>query len=194
MLNNFVGRKRAVALPPHLVQALPSGRLRRLVLPLAQHRALAAGDALWVREGICVSDHQPRAGELAFSYAGESRRTVVGWPRVIGRPGAGHRPPEAMPVQASRFTLLVDKVEHLRLAQVGELDALAAGVTIEGEGFGALGYPFMNPFGSSAEAMVFLFQDLHRPSEENPEVALVEFQAFSRNIAMLIVPGTGGAA
>lgn len=190
-ISNFTGRQRSVALPPHKVEALASGRLRALALPLDPHGAIRAGDALWVREGIRVFEKQRRASELVFSYAGESKASRAAWPPALAKPGAGHRPPEAMPPPASRFTLLVDQVEHLRLTQVTEEAALASGVTLDRPGFGCLGYPFMEPFSDPVQALQFMFAQENRGDYANPEVALITFRAYARNIALLLA---GGAA
>lgn len=191
-ISSFTGQQRSIALPPYKVAALASGRLRALAVPLSTNGAIRTGDALWVREGIWVNERQRQKGELEFSYAGESRTNHVAWPRALAKPGSGHRPPEAMPPQASRFTLLVERVEHMRLVQVEDDDALAAGVTMDGPGYGCLGYPFMEPFQRAVEALQFLYSQENRQQEwVNPEVALITFRAHARNIAMLL---SGGGA
>lgn len=156
-----------------------------MVLPLAPFRSLAPGDLLWVREGVSVLDTQREPEMLTFCYAGEARRYSVPWPAAIAKPGAGFRPAEAMPVQCSRFSLLLESVDHPRLAQVEDDDALCAGVTLDGPGFGALGFPFMMPFATPLEALQFLFAQHHGVASPNPEVALLRFAAISRNVAAL---------
>lgn len=91
-----------------------------------------------------------------------------------------------MPVQASRLTLLVERVDHMRLAQVDEDDAVAAGVEPEFERYSALGFPFMRPFETHSEALGFILEQQRLLEEHNPEVAVVHFKAVARNIGLLV--------
>ena len=186
IIDSFSGRALGVALPPYLVEALPSGRLRRLVLPVAALGHLAAGDAMWVREGIIVAPRQRRRDQLVLSYAGQKHRTIVSWLAGSDRPGAGHLPAGSMPVAASRYTLLIESVERRRLGQLGEAQAIEAGATIEIDGFGCLGHPFLSEFDTPCEALAFLFDQLHPGRGQNPEVLSVAFRSYSRNVGALL--------
>jgi len=180
-------RTKPVNLPHAMVQNLSSGRIRALALPLGQYEHMKRGDLLWVREGVTVADRQRRKDELVLSYAGDARRYHIAWPALLAKPGAGYRPADAMPVQTSRFTLVVDQVERLRLANVTEDDAVAAGAQPDGDGYSALGYPFMKPCTSAVDALAFLYGQLHPGGGRNPEVVLIRFHAVAKNIARYAV-------
>lgn len=186
MKHACIERTRPVVIPPYIVPALRSGRVRTLVLPSSVLGPVRRGDGLWVKEGITVAQHQIRKDRLDLIYAGEYWVSSVPWMAALAKPGPGPRPADAMPVQASRFTLTVGRVSHLRLAQVDEDAAVAAGAEPDEGGYGALGFPFMRPFDTHTEALDFMLQQLGSQHEGNPEVAVIHFRAVMRNVALLV--------
>lgn len=172
-----------VTLPPYVVAHLSSGRVRAVALPYAAYRRVEPDCFLWVKEGVEIPHKQTQRDALSIIYAGERWVHRHKWPAALAKPGPGSRPAEAMPRNLSRFTLIVAHVQHLRLKQIGENDAIACGVQPDEGGFGVLWEPRMRPFENANDAMQFLYHknDLTR-SEDNPEVALVQFRASSRNV------------
>ncbi len=182
-----VARTRPVSLPPYLVQPIISSRIRALVLPEAVAGPVEAKDALWVREGFTVLERQRRRNLLSIRYAGEGRRYDVPWPAALSKPEAGVRDAGSMPVTASRLTLLITAVRRCALGEVTADEALTAGVSIDVDGYGVVGFPFLNPYDHPAAALEFLFRQQHRRVADVPQVAVVEFQAVTRNIASMAV-------
>lgn len=183
MLVEMSGRSKPVILPPYIVPEIAWSRVRALVLPLEDFAPVQPGDALWAREGVTIEERQRRNDTLVLRYAGDKHRHKVPWPKGHAKPAPGYRAPEFMPIQASRYTLVVQSVDHARLMQVLDPDALSAGVTLDGDGYGALGYPFMRPFDDVHSALGFLFDQQHPGRGFNPEVAVIRFHALARNIA-----------
>lgn len=186
MITASIERHRPVVIPTYLIPSLMSGRLRALVRPVDTIGAVRPGYGLWVREAITVAERQRRRDMLDLTYAGESRRASVAWMPAVSKPGPGRREADGMPVQASRLTLLVERVDYMRLAQVDEDAAVAAGVEPEFERYSALGFPFMRPFETHSEALGFILDQQRLLEENNPEVAVIHFKAVARNIGLLV--------
>lgn len=185
-------RTMPVNLGPFMAAEIATSRCRTLIQPIKRYRAVSAGDALWVREAITILDRQPRRDEIALTYAGSARKQRMPWPAAFARPGAGHRPADAMPIHVSRYTLMVDQVEHFRLAQVSEETALGAGLRLEGEGYGVHGFDFLKPFEDHVEALGFMHDALiEKRAEPNPDVAVIHFRAVARNIAQVMTRSPG---
>lgn len=192
-----------VALHPEILRRVLCGRVRRIHLTDRRYARLQPGDMLWVREGLTIPKRQPRGDGLSLVYGGDGTQREIRWPRAIARPSAGWVPSQAMPVHASRLTLVVQSVHEMRLQQITEDAAIAAGVEIEpGRGFG-------NPMVHSHHGQVFddatdafgrLWDCTLGPEalgaqawSANPEVVAIEFRAIARNIARLFPGlGTGG--
>ncbi|WP_323775609.1 hypothetical protein [Leisingera sp.] len=182
---------RPVSVASHLVQPIIAERIRVLVIPEASVGPIETGDALWVREGFTVLERQRRRNLLSLRYAGEGRRYDVPWPSAMPKPESGIRDAGGMPVTASRLTLLVNSVRRCALGEVTAEEALTAGVSIDGAGFGVAGYPFLRPYDDPAAALEFMFRQLYRDAAEVPQVAVVQFRALSRNIASLAAQRAG---
>lgn len=190
----LLGSTKPISIPAHLVPHLQWGRVRALALPLSQFGMVQPRDTLWVREGITVLDRQRRANELSLCYAGEAKRYHLPWPSVIAKPGPGYRPPEAMPVQASRITLWTERVQQIRLRQIDEDTSLVAGLWPEGDGYSVHGYPFLEPFDDHTKAICWAYERMFPGAGRNPEVALIEFRVIERNISVLAAGFPKGAA
>lgn len=186
MITASIERARAIDLPPGSVPALRSGRVRVLVRRMDVLGSVLPGDGLWVREWCTIARRQKRRDMLDITYPGDGRPTSVPWMAALAKPRLGLCPPGHMPVQASRMTLLVDRVEHLRLSMVDEDTAVAAGVDPEGGGYGALGFPFLRPFKTHTEALAFMLQQQGCLEEAGPYVDVIHFRAVERNIARLV--------
>lgn len=183
-----------ITLHPEILRRVIAGRVRIIHQTNKRYARLEPGDALWVREGM----HIPRQQDgdwLSVVYGGTGDRKEIRWPKVIARPSEGSVPPNGMPIHASRLTLIVTSVREMRLQQVSEISAIAAGVDIELRGFS-------NPlahnqvFEHAAEAFGRMWDcalDMSAPNAcwtVNPEVVEIGFRAVARNIADL-VPGLG---
>ena len=92
-------------------------------------------------------------------------------------------------MEASRYTLLVREVLHLRLFQVPLELGLRAGVWEDHDGFACVGYPFMRGMRTHTAALQFLHQHNFPEDEPNPEVVAVSFRVSTKNIAMVIKEG-----
>lgn len=104
-----------------------------------------------------------------------------------------------MPVHASRLTLVVQSVHEMRLQQITEDEAVAAGVELEGEGFGN---PLVHShhgqvFAQAPEAFGRMWDCALGPEAigphgwcANPEVVAIRFRAIARNVVRLF-PGLG---
>ncbi|MBY6055399.1 hypothetical protein [Leisingera daeponensis] len=180
-----VARTRPVSVASTLVQPIIAERIRALVVPEASVGPIETGDALWVREGFTVLERQRRRNLLSMRYAGEGRRYDVPWPSALTKPEPGVRDAGSMPVTASRLTLLVESVRRCALGDVSADEAMAAGVSIDGAGYGVVGFPFLRPYDDPGPALEFMYRQQHRDDTEAPQVAVVEFSALSRNIAHL---------
>lgn len=187
-------RTLGVEMQPSIVRHLQSGRIRAGVWPVARMESLKEGDALWLREGINVDERRSSAQSLALRYFGDCRVYEVPWPRTHARPAPGLRPADAMPVHASRYTLVVRSNSVIRLSGLDEESAIACGAEYGfGGGFVPVGAgPDFEPFGSAADAIRFLWDSRFGDgaAAKNPEVCLIHFRALARNIATL-VPGLG---
>lgn len=184
-----------IILHPEILRRIIAGRVRIIHQTNKRYARLEPGDALWVREGMHIPRQQ--CGDwLSVVYTGDGGRRDVRWPKVIARPSAGKLPPSAMPVHASRLTLIVTSVREMRLQQISEISAVSAGVDMELGGFA-------NPlrqnqvFHNAAEAFGRMWDcALHASEPENsfwlanPEVIEIGIRAIARNIADL-VPGLG---
>lgn len=187
-------RVRPVDASAHLIRGIMSSSIRALVLPAPGHGALEPDDMLWVREPIVVEQDWTKPNSLCFTFAGAGPSIRAPWPRAVAKPGPGFRPAHAMPLDLSRLTLVVEQVTVVRLSAVPEHLIFPAGVT----GWdGAFRHALMpEPFGATyttpIEALEAMWDLQHGygSSDGNPEVAVVAFQAISRNIRKM-VPGLG---
>ncbi|PZX03045.1 hypothetical protein [Celeribacter halophilus] len=186
-----VGRTMAVDIPATITPHLKSGSVRALALPLRPYSNLKQGDAMWAREGINVDRKQRVKNQLRLSYVGEDLFLSIPWIPSVAKPSPGFRPPSAMPVQCSRFTLIVKSVEVMRLSQISEEDALISGVFIDPDGgYTPAGFPFMVGCETANGALRVLYETQNALGVgENPEVAFVRFSAIMRNISFF----SGGA-
>lgn len=190
----------SITLHPEILRRVTAGRVRRLLVPDSRFARLHPGDMIWVREGLTIPARQPRGDYLGVVYGGSGEYRDLRWPSALARPSRGWLPPEAMPVHASRLTLLVRDVTEMRLQQITEDEAIAAGVDIEG------GDRYGNPlvanltgqyFDTAVEAFGRMW-DCALGAESlgpkawgcNPEVVALEIRAIARNLASLI-PGVG---
>ena len=185
-----------IILNPEIQRRIVAGRVRIVHQIRKRYARLEPGDALWVREGLTIPHRQAGGDWLSVVYGGDGARKDVRWPKVIARPSADKLPPSAMPVHASRLTLIVTSVHEMRLQQISEHSAVAAGVDMELGGFA-------NPlrqnqvFENAAEAFGRMWDCALDASEldssfwaANPEVLEIGIRAVARNIADL-VPGLG---
>lgn len=200
MIHPAPQRVLSIVLAPEVLRRVIAGRVRLVHVPDARYARLRPGDMLWVREPLTIPARQPGGGYLGVTYGGDGQYRELRWPRPLARPSPGWLPAQAMPVHASRLTLRVLGVRDMRLQQISEDEAIAAGVDIEPDG------RFCNPlvhnyhgqvFDSATEAFgrmwdCVLNADAIGPHgwPSNPEVVALEFTAVARNIAAL-VPGIG---
>jgi hypothetical protein len=198
-LHPQVQRVMPVALHPEILRRILSNRIHVVLLTEPRAARLVPGDMLWVREPLTIPARQPEGGFLDVVYGGDGQLRRLRWPRVLARPGERHLPAEAMPVHASRVTLIVARAQRIRLQQIGTDDAVGAGVMVEPEGYG-------NPlaheqyFGSVAEAFGRMW-DCALGGRAigllawtcNPEVTQLDVKTVMRNVADL-VPGLGAGA
>jgi|GEM_PF-3003929 len=193
----------SATLHPEILRRVISGRIRRIHVPDRRFSRLTVNDMIWVREGLTIPIRQPDGDALSVIYGGDGSHKEIRWPRALARPSAGWLAPQAMPVHASRLTLVVQAVEEMRLQQITEDAAIAAGVDIEPVG------GFSNPMVHSYHGQVFetaaeafgrlwdctLYPDMPDPLTwaSNPEVVAIEFRAIARNVARLFPAlGSGG--
>ena len=168
-----------------------AGRVRMLHLPGPRAAFLQTGDCLWVREMFRVLPSG--AGLIDVTYGSEQVRSIR-WPAVLPRPSIGVHMPEAMPVHLSRMTLIVLMARTIRLQQVNEDDACAAGVILHRDGFGHDWAPVAE-WPGALEAYGRRW-DLWHGAEgpicwgANPELREITFRAVTRNIGDLL-PGIG---
>lgn len=183
-----------VQLHPELLRLIMASRVRVLHLPGREYARLAEGDMLWVREALTIPRRQPGSGLFHVLYSAGQQEAWIEWPRSIARPKAHRVPAEGMPLQASRLTLVVAGASTIRLQQITDDDALAAGVQLEGGGFeNPLGFGAV--FDSAQEAFGRMWDWQNGMTERhswacNPEVVQIRFKAIARNAARL-VPGLG---
>jgi hypothetical protein len=196
MLHPVPQRVMPVALHPEILRRILSNRIRVVLLTEPRAARLVPGDMLWLREPLTIPARQPEGDFLDVVHGGDGQLRRLRWPRVLARPGERHLPAEAMPMHASRVTLIVSRAQRIRLQQIGTDAAVAAGVTVEPEGYG-------NPlavdqyFGSAVEAFGHLW-DCALGGRAigplawtcNPEVTQLDIKAVMRNVADL-VPGLG---
>lgn len=188
-----------VSLHPEILRRTITGRVRLIHRPDRRYARLQPGDMLWVREGLTIPARQPRGDALAVVYGGDGTHKEIHWPRAIARPSTGWLPAQAMPVHASRLTLVVTSVTEMRLQQITEDEAIAAGIELDAGGFG-------NPLVHSHHGQVFaqapeafgrmwdcaLGPEAIGPHSwtVNPEVTAIGFRAIARNVVRLF-PGLG---
>lgn len=185
-----------IILHPEIQRRIVAGRVRVVHQTGKRYARLEPGDVMWVREGLTIPHRQAGGNWLSVVYGDDGARKDVRWPKAIARPSAGKLLPSAMPIHASRLTLIVTSVREMRLQQISEISAVAAGVDIEIGGFA-------NPlrqnqvFHNAAEAFGRMWDcALHASEPENsfwlanPEVIEIGIRAIARNIADL-VPGLG---
>jgi hypothetical protein len=183
-----------VILHPEILRLVMASRVRVLHLAGRAYARLSEGDVLWVREGMHLPVRQPGGDVLRVVYGGSGAERLVPWPRGIKAPGPGAVPPAGMPVQMSRLTLVVTQMARMRIQQIEEADAIAAGVLIEGAGFCS---PLSDllPVPGAVEAFGRMWDavcgfDLRLGWAVNPEVTQVHIRAIARNVGDL-VPGLG---
>lgn len=185
-----------IILHPEIQRRIVAGRVRVVHQTGKRYARLEPGDALWVRETLTIPHRQSGGDWLSVVYNGDGARKDLRWPKVIARPSDGKLPPSAMPVHASRLTLIVTSVREMRLQQISEISAVSAGVDMELGGFA-------NPlrqnqvFEHAAEAFGRMWDcalDTAALTNAcwtvNPEVIEIGIRAIARNIADL-VPGLG---
>jgi len=185
-----------IALHPEIVRRIIAGRIRTIHHTCMRFDRLVSGDALWVREWLTIPRCQTGENWLTVVHDGDGVSRDIRWPKVIARPSQGRLPASAMPVHASRLTLIVTAVRVMRLHAVSEISAVAAGVDIDLGGFA-------NPlhanqfFPTAAEAFGRMW-DCALDGDAfnkawwmlNPEIVEIGIRAVARNIADL-VPGIG---
>jgi hypothetical protein len=188
-----------ITLHAEILRRIIAGRVRTIHQANKRYARLEPGDALWVREGMLIPRHQSGGDLLSVVYGGDGTRKDIHWPRVIARPSEGKVPPNGMPVHASRVTLIVTSVREMRLQQISETSAIAAGVDIDLGGFS-------NPlrhnqvFEHAAEAFGRMWDCALDTSAltnacwtVNPEVVEIGIRAVARNVADLVSGlGSGG--
>ena len=184
-----------IILHPEILRRIIAGRVRIIHQTNKRFARLEPGDALWVREGMHIP-RQKGADWLSVVYGGDGARKDIRWPKAIARPSEGSVPPNGMPVHASRLTLIVTSVREMRLQQVSEISAVAAGVEIELGGF-ANPLRHNQVFEHAAEAFGRMWDCALDTSAltnscwtVNPEVVEIGIRAVARNVADL-VPGLG---
>ena len=184
-----------IILHPEILRRIIAGRVRIIHQTSKRYARLEPGDALWVREGMHIP-RQEGGDWLSVVYGGDGARKDIRWPKVIARPSEGNVPPNGMPVHASRLTLIVTSVREMRLQQISEISAVAAGVDMELGGF-ANPLRHNQVFEHAAEAFGRMWDCSLDTSAlgntcwtVNPEVVEIGIRAVARNIANL-VPGLG---
>lgn len=184
-----------IILHPEILRRIIAGRVRIIHETSKRYARIESGDALWVREGMHIP-RQETGDWLSVVYGGDGARKEVRWPKVIARPSEGNVPPTGMPVHASRLTLIVTSVREIRLQQISEISAVAAGVDMELGGF-ANPLRHNQVFEHAAEAFERMWDCAHHYAPQNgpsfasnPEVVEIGIRAVARNIADL-VPGLG---
>lgn len=185
-----------IALHPEIVRRIIAGRIRIIHHACKRFDRLEPGDALWVREWLTIPRRQTGGNWLTVVNDGDGVSRDIRWPKVIARPSQGRLPASAMPVHASRLTLIVTSVQVLRLHAVSEISAVAAGVDIE---LGGFANPFQDSqcFSTAIDAFGRMWDctldgnAFYKLSWMlNPEVVEIGIRAVARNIADL-VPGLG---
>ena len=186
-----------VSLHPEILRMAMASRVRVLHLHGREYARLEAGDMLWVREPLTIPRNQPGGDAMQVVYGGDGQEGMVNWPRSIAKPGGGRVPAEGMPMHASRLTLVVFDVATIRLHQVTEDDAIAAGVELDPQGFGnPLG--FGGVYDRPLEAFGRMWDGVQGAASRhswavNPEVVQIRFKAIARNVGRLVPAlGSGG--
>jgi len=189
-----------VSLHPEILRRAITGRVRLMCLTDRRYARMQPGDMLWVREGLTIPARQPCGDALALVYGGDGSHMEIRWPRALARPSPGWLPGQAMPVHASRLTLVVTSVSEMRLQQITEDAAIAAGVELEAGG--GFGNPLVHGhhgqvFSDATEAFGRMWDCALGPEaigphawSGNPEVVAIGFRAVARNIARMF-PGLG---
>lgn len=185
-----------ITLNTEIQRRIVAGRVRVVHQTDKRYARIEPGDALWVREGLTIPHRQAGGDWLSVVYGADGAREDIRWPKVIARPSTEKLPPSAMPVHASRLTLIVTSIREMRLKQIDEISAVSAGVDMELGGFS-------NPlrhnqvFENAAEAFGRMWDCALDASDlgsscwtANPEVVEIGIRAVARNIADL-VPGLG---
>lgn len=148
-----------------------------------KHRFGQPGDRLWVREtwarvpstayrhstGVQQSEDPTSDGMAAVYRAGWERSSPGCW-----------RPSIHMPRWASRITLEVTSVRVERLQDITEADAIAEGLTRDGDGW--RGAPELPWFASPIAAFRSLWESINGGGswDENPFVWVVEFRRIEQ--------------
>lgn len=196
-----------VTLEAALVPRVMAGRVRLIHIPGRDGETaalrLSKGDALWVREGVKIGNTGRAvafgAGHVGVRYLNDPVMQMRRWPSALARPPLGWLEADRLPLYLSRLTLIVRRVQRIRLQQIDEASALLAGVELDRHGF-------LNPLQGGCFGAVYdtaheafgHFWDCALGSRAlgphawtcNPEVTQVEFSAVARNITDL-VPGLG---
>lgn len=189
-------------LDPEIQRLIVAGRVSVVHITEPRARHLQPGDMVWVREGLTFPAQQPGGDWLAVVYGSDARRELIRWPAAIARPQAKWLPASAMPVHASRLTLIVRAVREMRLQQVDEQHAIAAGVAIERDGYvnplpvhdAAVHADWRQAFGGMWDCMRSTDTLRGGAWSDNPEVTQIRFDAFARNVGdMATGIGSGGA-
>jgi len=124
-----------IDLNSEIQRRIVAGRVRVVHQTGKRYAHLEPGDALWVREGLTIPHRQSGGDWLSVVYTCDSAPKDLRWPKVIARPSEGKLPPGAMPIHASRLSLIVTSVRQMRLQHISENSAVTAGVDLELGGF-----------------------------------------------------------
>lgn len=184
-----------VSMDPEMVAGLASNRVRAMLLPRAVFGQRRVGSLLWVREPMVIDPRQPQRDKLWLRYSGASRSVAVDWPPALPKP-SGRKGPLGMPVECSRYTLLVESFDVIRLSHIETDDMISCGLEAREGGWAPwhAGEAFM-PYAGRTEALRASFASGYRldGAETNQKVALVRFRAICRPIVK-VASGLAGVA
>lgn len=197
LITTMPQRVASITLRPELLQRLPSGRVRACVAPIEPGalQNLKKDDLIYIKEPVIFLDRALRGQWVNYRFSGDRIARTVQWPRGLPQPFSGSIPASAMPTFLSRFTLRVNSLQRCRLLSIGDDDAVACGAQPSANGgfVCPLANPeLFSPFETGAEALAHMWRELHGhgAGSENPELLLINFTAFSRNL-LDMVPGFG---